>query len=177
LNKIMNGSHLIPVGKVVRTHGIRGALKVYPYGESLAAQKAGEKLFLRSAPDGEPAAFTIASLRPQGKFLLMELRELADMDAALKLAGWEILLTEDRLPPTSEGEYYHYQLIGLGVETRDGKKVGTLRGIIEAGANDVYVVEGEDGKEILIPAVEEIVREIDLDRRLMVVDPPEGLIE
>lgn len=172
----MKEVHLIPVGKIVRAHGVRGAVKIYPYGESLAGQDAGIKLRVGRLSRSGYAELTIQRLRGHGKFLVAEFEELTSMDEAEELIGEEVFLSEDQLPPTEEGEYYYYQLIGLSVETKEGKRIGTLRGIIETGGNDVYSVEHE-GKEVLIPAVEEIICEIDLGRGLIVVDPPEGLID
>jgi 16S rRNA processing protein RimM len=76
------------------------------------------------------------------------------------------------LPPTAPDEFYWYQLIGLEVVNSEGERLGILEEIIETGSNDVYVVRrGEE--EILIPAIEDVVREVDLQRRLMTVDLPE----
>ncbi len=164
---------LIPVGKIQRTHGIRGALKVHPYGETLFAQGAGDKLFL--SPGGT-VALTLSACRPQGKALVCSFEEIASIDQAQSFVGEEIFLPEDRLPPTSDGEYYHFQLIGLIAETPDGDRIGILQKIIETGSNDVYVVDRE-GKEILIPAIEGVICEVDLERGRMVVDLPEGLVD
>jgi 16S rRNA processing protein RimM len=73
-----------------------------------------------------------------------------------------------------DGEYYQFQLIGLAVETKDGERLGTLRSIFETGGNDVYVVDC-GGKELLVPAIEDVVCEIDLENNRMIVDLPEGL--
>jgi len=173
----MKELRLIPVGKIARTHGVRGAVKIYPYGESLALQEPGDKLILQPAAGTlKRHDLTLLSLKPHGKFLLVQLEELTSMEEAQAVMGEEVFLPEDRLPPTEEGEYYHYQLIGLRVETVEGKPVGILRGIIETGGNDVYSVESE-GREILIPAVDEIIAEVDLERGRIVIDPPEGLID
>jgi 16S rRNA processing protein RimM len=173
----MTESRLIPVGKVGRVHGIRGAVKIYPYGESLAEQHAGNQLHLRgSIPGGEEITLTIVSIRPQGKLWIGEFREIIGIDEAKKLVGEELFLPQDRLPPASEDEYYHYQLIGLKVATTQGAFLGRLTAIIETGGNDVYVVDHE-GKETLIPALVDVVVEVDLTRGQMIVDPPEGLID
>jgi len=94
----------------------------------------------------------------------------------MEVAGAEIFLPEDCLPPPSDNEYYQYQLLGLKVETLQGRRIGTLRGILETGDADVYSIDFH-GKEILIPAVDEIIVKIDLKQGLIVVDPPEGLID
>jgi 16S rRNA processing protein RimM len=153
---------------------VKGSVKIYPYGETLAEMQAGEKLLLFSTK--RPLELTLLSIQPQGKHMVVRFEEAPDMDAVESLLGEEVAIPEDRLPAPSEGEYYHFQLIGLEVETVDGKKVGCLRSILETGGSDVYVVQKGD-KEFLIPAIEEVIREVSLDRGIMVIDPPEGLID
>jgi len=170
----MKESCLIPIGKVVKTHGVRGAVKIYPYGETLGELDTGEKL-LAVAPGGEGGReLTLAGLRPRKQGWIGEFDEITNMDQALALAGSELLMPEERLPALSEGEYYHYQLIGLAVETGDGRPIGVLKAILETGSNDVYVV-ADGGKELLIPALEDVIRRVDLENRKIIVDLPEGL--
>ncbi len=165
---------LIPIGRVVKTHGVRGAVKIYPYGETLGELNIGEKL-VAVAPGGEgKRELTLAGLRPQKQGWIGEFEEITDMDQALALAGKELLMPEERLPALSEDEYYHYQLIGLAVETGDGRRIGVLKAILETGSNDVYVV-ADDGKELLVPALEDVIRRVDLENRKIIVDLPEGL--
>ncbi len=94
------------------------------------------------------------------------------MEDARRLVGAKLCVPESRLPSLNSDEFYWYQLIGLEVVSPDGKKLGTLEEIIETGSNDVYVVR-RGGEEILVPATQEVVRKIDLQRRLMTVDLPE----
>jgi len=106
-----------------------------------------------------------------GRFAGVNTREMAEA-----LNGKELLLPEDQLPQLEEGEYYHYQLIGLEVETTDGTFLGVLRKVIPTGSNDVYMVVKDD-REVLIPAIEDVIRSIDLKTGRMQVTLPEGLID
>jgi 16S rRNA processing protein RimM len=172
----MSELRLIAVGRISRPHGVRGAVKMHSYGDTLASRATGDVLHLCSS-DGKPeAALTLASIEWKGGCWITRFSEVDDRDAAQALAGREVFVPEALIPPLEEGEYYHYQLIGLTVWTKAGIKVGEILGVLEAGGGDVYVVNGERG-EALIPAVEEIVVEVDLAQRRMVVDPPEGLID
>jgi 16S rRNA processing protein RimM len=172
----MSKSRLIPVGKIVKTHGLRGALKIVPYGETLGELGRGGKLYLFSEADGGRSELTLVQLRLQGKYCVVQFAELPDLDAAQGAVAQEVFVPEENLPPTSEDEYYHYQLIGLRVETTAGVYLGILRSIIETGGNDVYVVECNT-RELLIPAITEVIVEVDLSRGLMVIEPPEGLLD
>lgn len=171
----MKEPHLVPVGKITRTHGIRGALKVYSYGDTLVECEPGDVLTI-GAPGQPQIEITIRAIQPhKAHVLIASFEGMEDIDSAASLVGKEICLPEDRLPPLGEGEYYHYQLIGLSVRTKRGDRIGILTGIIETGGNDVYAVQGQEG-EVLIPAIEDVIVEVDLEAGIMVVDPPEGLI-
>lgn len=167
----------VPVGKVTRAHGVRGDVRILPYGDTLAGFQAGGKMHVRVTGFQALRTLTLTQIRPHGRFLLARFEELPNPEAAAAIVGGEIVLPEEHLPPTDEGEYYTYQLIGLSVETTAGIPVGTLRAVFDGGSHDIYVVEGRHGKEVLIPAVEDVVTEVDLGRRRMVIDPPEGLID
>lgn len=168
----METSGLVPVGRVLKAHGVRGELKVLPYGETLGGMEAGEKLFLIEG--GDRRQLTLARLRPQTRAWIAKFEEIESIDEALELTGMDLLVDKDRLPRLPEGEYYHFQLIGLSVETKEGEPLGTLSAIFQTAGNDVYVVES-GGKELLVPAVEDVVCEVDLTSGKLVVDLPEGL--
>ena len=162
----------LPIGKVVKAHGLRGHLKVLPYGETFSTLSAGETI-TANLPDGSSLKLTVAEIRPHQKAFLLVSREIGTVEEAYRLVGAELCVPESRLPPTASGEFYWYQLIGLEVVNTEGKRLGTLEEIIETGSNDVYVVR-QGRKEILVPAIEEVVQEVDLHRRLMTVDLPEA---
>jgi 16S rRNA processing protein RimM len=161
----------LPIGKVVKEHGLRGHLKVLPYGETFSTLSAEEKI-TANLPDGTSLTLTVAEIRPHQKTFLLMSREIDTVEEARRLVGAELCVPESRLPPTEPDEFYWYQLIGLEVVNSQGQKLGILEEIIETGSNDVYVVR-RGKKEILVPATEEVVREVDLQRRLMTVDLPE----
>jgi len=162
---------LLSIGKVVKAHGLRGHLKVLPYGETLATLTAEERI-TANLPDGTSLTLTVTEIRPHQKILLLMSREIDTVEQANRLVGSELCVPESRLPPTASGEFYWYQLIGLEVVNTEGQRLGTLEEIIETGSNDVYVVR-QEREEILIPAIEKVVREVDLHRRLMTVYLPE----
>ena len=160
-----------PIGKVVKAHGLKGHLKVSPYGETFATLSAEEKI-TANLPDGTSLTLTVTEIRPHGKIFLLMSREVGTAEEAYGLVGAELCVPESRLPPTASGEFYWYQLIGLEVVNTEGQKLGTIEEIIETGSNDVYVVR-RGRKEILVPATVEVVRKVDLHRRSMTVDLPE----
>lgn len=168
----MDKSSRVPVGKVLKAHGVRGEVKVLPYGETLEQMEAGEELYF--VEGGVQSQLTLLGIRVQKRILIVRFGEIENMDQATALSGKDLLIDRDRLPGLPEGEYYHFELIGLSVVTEDGKELGTLKAIFETGGNDVYVVETGSG-ELLVPAIEDVVREVNLESGKLIVDLPEGL--
>ncbi len=170
----MKKSCLIPVGRVVKPHGVRGSVKILSYGETLGQLSAGDKLISVTSDGTTEREITLVGLGGYKQGYIGTFEELKDLEQAREMAGKELFVPEDRLLALPEGEYYHFQLIGLRVETRDGEELGSIRSILETGSNDVYVVE-KGGKEILIPAIEDVIVEVDLEAKKVIVDLPEGL--
>lgn len=166
---------LIPVGKIIGTHGIRGLLKVHSYSGNLESLQAAHSVALKS-PAGGIREFELGAVAPHaGKFIL-GLKGLDDINQVLPFVGSEICLLRSQLPETGEDEYYWCDLIGLEVVTADGTLLGSIVEIFETGSNDVYVVRGGE-REYLIPAVASVIGTVDLKGGRMLVTPPEGLLE
>lgn len=108
------------------------------------------------------------------KTLLLALRGVTTRTGADTLRNLLLEVPESDLPPLSEGEYYRYQLIGVEVFDAAGEALGRIEDVIETGANDVYAVRNADG-ELLVPAIDSVVRAVDLAAARMVVDVPPGL--
>ena len=171
----MSQDALIPIGKVVGTHGIKGNLKVISFAESAASFAPGRQLALRQ--EGKPVAtFSITSASPHKRVILLALEGITSIDAAEALIGSELCIDKTTLPELETGSYYWHQIIGMKVVTLDDRHLGRVDAIWPTGSNDVYIVrQGE--KEILIPAIESVVIDIDLAQKMIRVDLPEGLEE
>lgn len=169
----MHEDALITIGKVVGTHGIKGYLKVISYAESTALFAPGKQLALRRK--GKPVVlYRIESARPHKRGILLALRGIASVDAAKEWVGSELCIDKATLPEPERDTYYWYQIIGIEVFTLDGRRLGQVAAILPTGSNDVYVVR--DGKkEVLVPAIDSVVVDIDLTNRVLRVDLPEGL--
>ena len=167
------------VGRVVAAHGIRGNLKVSSYAESLSVYetKGGLQVAL---PDGSVRPMTVRWVQPHGRHLLLNLDRVTDRNQAERLIGSELFADKSCLPILEEDNYYWFDLVGLHVYDTTGILLGRLEGVIPTPGNDIYVVKGtQDGqvKELLIPAIGNVVLKIDLEGRTMIVDPPEGLLD
>ena len=165
------------VGKVVGVHGIRGNLKVHSFSESPAVFETGSKITV-GLPDGSLRPMAVVRVQPHGKGLLANLESVTDREQAEKLIGAELFAEKASLPSLEEDTYYWFDLVGLRVVDTAGTVLGCLDSIIPTPGNDIYVVKGTQGgklREILLPAVGEVVLSIDLEGGTMTVDPPEGL--
>ncbi len=161
------------IGQIVGVHGIKGNCKFRSYAESLSVFQS-DGVVLVATSDGRQKPYEINWVKPHAKTALISLKGVDTRDQAEALIGCELFIEKSRLPDPEEGSYYWFDLIGLEVFDIDQKYLGRLESIIETGSNDVYVVK-EGDMEILIPALESVVQNIDLKKRRMQVDLPEGL--
>jgi 16S rRNA processing protein RimM len=169
----MGEDGLIPIGKIVGTHGIKGQLKVISYGDSIDLFAAGQRLAV--GREGEVvAALRIASARPHKRVIRLSLDGIGSIEAAEAWIGCQLYIDKASLPQLEEGSYYWQQIMGLEAFTLDDRRLGRVEAILPTGSNDVYVVR--DGrKELLIPAIDSVVVDIDLEQKILRVDLPEGL--
>lgn len=167
--KESQGERLIVIGRSVKPFGIKGEIKIRPCTESLEAFDRSSALVFGAVP------YKVRSLRFHGGFVLAALEGVDTPERARQLCG-SLVQTEARnLPPKEEDEYYWFELIGMKVYTTNGRDLGKITRITRTGANDVLHVEGALG-EALLPMIEEVVAEVDVDKGEMIVDPLEGLL-
>jgi 16S rRNA processing protein RimM len=161
----------LEIGVVTRPHGIAGEIKVQLSPEYLGALEHVRRVYLDNSPD----ARRIQTYRVHQGSALLKLEGVDTRDGAEALRGARISIKVRELPPLGESEYYSHDLIGLRVVDEAGQELGTLTEVLATGSNDVYVVKPADGKELLLPAIESVVRKIDLEAQTMSVVVPEGL--
>ena len=162
----------VVVGAVTGAHGVRGEVKVLPTGErpGRLGELEAVTLVLRG---GQRISARIVGYRPyEGKGVaLLTFEGYADRTAAGALTGARLLVRPEESPRLPEGDYYEWQIVGLQVVTTDGRDLGVVEEVLRTGANDVYVTS-----ECLLPATAEVIKEIDLPGRRMVVEPVPGLL-
>ncbi|MBI5643891.1 MAG: 16S rRNA processing protein RimM [Deltaproteobacteria bacterium] len=162
---------IIPVGKIIGLHGIKGEVKVFPYGDL----DDFEWSTILITGKGEPLSINVKRARKQRESLIFELEGISTRNDAEVLVGLEISVPKDELPELDEDEYYYFDLVGMEVWTDDGKSLGRIKNVISTGSNDVLEVSGPLG-EVLIPALENIVLEVDELNRKVTVKLLEGLL-
>jgi 16S rRNA processing protein RimM len=169
----MGKDDLLEIGEVVRPHGLKGRIKAKSYLISKGSTHRLDEVFISRSK--EPAVrFRIKTLQVERKTLLLELEGIEDIDAAARLKGCRILIDPEKLEKLPADEYYWHELLGLQVTTETGQRLGRIESIVPGQDHDGYVCAGHE-REILLPAVGEVIRKIDIHAGVMVVRLLEGL--
>ena len=174
-NNQQHQAPLVPLGRLVNTHGVRGELRLLPHAFPCPTLHPGLTVFLQNAR-GELHTHRVAGVRPRAPFVLIKLAGVDSLDHAATLREMTVAVEEPVLPPLKEGEFYYYQVVGLTVLTTTGTEIGEIVQVFFSGGHDIWVVR-QGKKEYLIPVTEEIVRSIDIPGRRAIIDPLEGLLE
>jgi 16S rRNA processing protein RimM len=148
------------VGKLRRPHGVRGEMILEVYTDFPERLRTGSTVFV--GEEHQPRK--IRSRRRYSEDLLLALEGCTTPEEAGELRNTYLYVRSDLIPPLPEGEFYHHQLLGLCVVSDEGRYLGRLTQILETGANDVYVIQPESGKEILLPAVDSVILSVELPR-------------
>ena len=161
----------IKIGKIVNTVGLKGEVKVYNYSDSIEIYETIESIYV------EDRLTVIENVRAQKNMVILKLEGADDRNAAEALRGKELYITEDDLPELPEGQYYVRDLIGMSVTEEDGNMLGHVTDVLQNTAQDIFEVESENGKKLLIPKVEQFVLDIDAEKREITVRLIEGMLD
>lgn len=160
------------IGKIVNTHGVRGELRVHPLTDNIDRFKDLETVYIGS--NKEPK--TLKSHRPHKSFVLVTFKEHDDINEVLKYKDEYIYIDmEDRIE-LPEDSFFIFELLKVKVYDMEENYIGEIIDVLQGVGNDVYIIKKTDGKEIMIPAVKEFIKSIDLENKKMNIDPIEGLI-
>jgi 16S rRNA processing protein RimM len=165
----------IAIGMITSAHGLRGEMKVELHTDFPERFAPGVVIYL-----GEPLdEATIKTARPHQGQVLLQLDSINDRTQVDALRGVWIFIPEDEAVDLEEDTYYVHDIIGLSVQTTSGELLGTVAQVLFTGANDVYVVEtpGEKPREILLPAIDEVIKAVDLDQGILTVELLPGLLD
>ena len=158
------------IGKIVNTHGLKGHVKVEPWCDGIETFEYLDSIFIKGTE------YNIESVKPHKNILLLKLKNIDDINVAEGFKGAIITADREKLPPLPEGTYYITDIIGLEVY-EDEKYIGKISDWIETGSNNVYVIKRPKGKDVLIPAIDDVIKKIDIENKTMSVKLLEGLME
>lgn len=157
------------IGKIVNTFGIKGEVKITPYTDNIQQFKKVKHIYVNDTK------MEIESTKFQKNVVILKLKGVDDMTSAEDLRG-SIIKVDRSNKKLPEGTYYIVDLIGSSVYTDEGNLLGILKDIYNTGANDIYTVETSDGKEVLLPSIKEVIKEIDVENKKIIVHILKGLI-
>ena len=158
----------LTVGKLLRSHGVNGFILISVITHFPERLVPGKVIY--AGKNYQP--LTIEKVQGHRDRLMIKFQGIEDKESVAAYTNQMVYVNSRELPMLPEGEYYHHQLLGLQVFNKEGQQLGTLEEILETGANDVYLVKTFSGEEILLPAIDGVVVEIDLVNHTMLVEPP-----
>jgi 16S rRNA processing protein RimM len=173
---VSGAGDLVVIGEVTRPHGLHGEMRVMPHTDRPERFEGLGECVLWDEATNARAVRRVTGVRRQGEALLLRLAGCDSVEAAVTLVGRLVALPRAQALPLPPGHVYPWQLVGCSVVTEDGRAVGEVSGVEASPAHDLWAVRGA-GREHLIPAVAEIVVEVDVEARRIVIRPPEGLLE
>lgn len=163
----------LSIGRFGRAHGVRGELRFWPHNADSETLKVGLTLRVGQAASGQ--SVTITALRFDAKGPVIRIAEIEQREALMALGGQAAFVARTDLPELAEDEIYISDLLGLPVRTVDGRSVGHLHDIFEAGASQIFVIR-DGSQEYLVPNVEAFVERLDPAAQEIVIRPIEGLL-
>lgn len=166
---------LFELGTITTTHGLRGDLKVRTDAIGTQVLLVADSVLLLCA-DGKQLSVDIAKASIHKHSILLRLRGYEHINSVAPFINAKVMLAYDKLPELEDGDYYWHQLEGLQVDDSKLGKIGRVSALLETAAHDIYVVEGDYG-EVMIPAVEPFIDEIDITAGRIRVTLPAGLVD
>ena len=166
---------LLQVGIITSTHGVRGEVKVYPTTDDPRRFRRLKEVVLDTGK--EKMNLEIEGVKFFKQFVILKFKGLDNINDIEKYRQKSLYVTRKNAVRLQRDEYFIADLIGLKVQDEDGKELGTVKDVIETGANDVYEVEMTDGKSLLLPAIKQCILNVDVENGTMQVHVLEGLID
>ena len=163
------------VGVISSTHGLKGEVKIFPTTDDPGRFKDLEHVLLDTGK--EKRELTITQVKYFKNQVNLKFKEFNDINEIEKYRGSDLYVSREDAVPLEENENFIVDLLGMQVETEDGKLLGKLTDVLQTGANDVYIVESPEGKEILLPAIPDCILEVDVEGQRMQVHVLEGLLD
>lgn len=163
------------VGVIANTHGIRGEVKVYPTTDDINRFKKLKKCILDTGK--EYIDLNVESVKFFKNMVILKFKEYNNINDIECYKGKDILVSRDNAVKLEKGEYYIADILGAKVILEDGSEFGVLEDVMQTGANDVYVVKTLDNKEVLLPKIDECVKKLDIENKIVTVHIMKGLLD
>lgn len=164
----------LEIGQIVNTFGIKGMVKVKPFTENVKRFDKLEKIYIENKKSRKE--YEIEEVKYHKDMVLIKFKGINTLEEANLLRESYLIVDREKEEPLEEGTYYIVDMIGLEVYTEEGELLGKLEDIFNTGSNDIYVVKNELGEQILLPAIGEVIKQIDMENKKMIVHLISGLV-
>lgn len=172
----MNRGEWVTIGRITAVQGVNGAIRVYPQSDSPGRFSALSSCYIRHI-DGRITECTVESAREQKGVFVLKVAGVTDRNMAEKLRYCELVVPRAAVGPLPEGSYYVFDIIGMIAVSPSGETYGTVTDVISNPANDIYVLQRPGKPDSLIPAIKQVVKEIDVAAKRMVIAPWPGMMD
>lgn len=164
----------LQVGVISSTHGVRGEVKVFPTTDDVTRFRQLKKVYLDTGREMLP--LEIQNVKFFKRFAILKFKGIDNINDIEKYRGKSLMIDREDAVDLDEDEYFIADMIGMKVCTEDGSEFGTLKDVMETGANDVYIIDSPEYGEVLIPAIRECILDVDMDEDRMTIHLMEGLV-
>ena len=164
----------LQVGVISSTHGVRGEVKVFPTTDDVTRFRQLKKVYLDTGREMLP--LEIQNVKFFKQFAILKFKGIDNINDIEKYRGKSLMIDREDAVDLDEDEYFIADMIGMKVYTEDGSEFGTLKDVMETGANDVYIIDSPEYGEVLIPAIRECILDVDMDEDRMTIQLMEGLV-
>lgn len=165
---------LLKVGVITTTHGVRGEVKVYPTTDE--PERFLELDYVLLDTGRELRKFEIKNVKFFKNLVILKFKGVDNINDIEKYKGRDLWIPREEGQELEEDEYYIADLLGMSVVLEDGQEFGTLKDVMETGANDVYIIDSAEHGEVLLPAIKECILDVDLEKNVMTIHLMKGLI-
>ncbi|MBS9334513.1 ribosome maturation factor RimM [Fructobacillus sp. M1-13] len=172
----METVNFFKIGTIVNTHGIKGELKVKAITD-FADERFAKGATVYRLVDGDYLKETVEKARLHKGMWLVTFAGVTNINEVEAYKGQELYVAEEDRNDLDDGEYYYSDIIGCTVQDVDGKIIGTVKEIMETGANDVWIVKRQQGADALIPVILDVVKEVNVADQMITIDVLEGLLD
>ena len=166
----------IYIGRVANTHGVRGAIKVFPTTDDINRFELLKKVFIEDSRKNIKE-YTITDVKYLKQLVVLQFKEITTMDEAMALKQGIVMIHKKDALPLEEDEYYISDLIGIMAEDDLGNPLGKIIDILPTGSNDVYVIDNGTKHGLLVPAIKDCILKVDVKEKLMIIHLLEGLVD
>lgn len=164
----------LQVGVISSTHGVRGEVKVFPTTDDVTRFRQLKKVYLDTGREMLP--LEIQNVKFFKQFAILKFKGIDNINDIEKYREKSLMIDREDAVDLDEDEYFIADMIGMKVCTEDGSEFGTLKDVMETGANDVYIIDSLEHGEVLIPAIKECILDVDMDEERMTIHLMEGLV-